>query len=149
MTTSVHDVAKFIIQNSDRISNLKLQKLLYYAQGWNLGLAGKPLFTAQLQAWVHGPVSPSVFRDYRHYGWLTIEKPCDPVTLPETEARHIRSVVRAYGKYSADQLERLSHTEAPWRMARVGIPDNEPSQAVITHESMRDFFAPKAKAQSQ
>jgi uncharacterized phage-associated protein len=142
----VSRVAEFIIQESDRISNLKLQKLLYYAQGWYLGLTGNPLFHEHIEAWVHGPVVPSMFRIYRKNGWNTIPKPEEPVSLPPLEARHIKSVLRAYGIYTADQLERLSHTERPWIDARKGLSPSEPSTATITHESMREFFASRAQA---
>lgn len=145
MTTPVQTIAKYIILNSERISNLKLQKLLYYAQGWRLGLTGDPLFREEIQAWVHGPVVPAVFREYKDFRWQTIAKPTDPIVLPNGEARHIQSVLKAYGSFAAEQLERLSHTEAPWRDARPGLADSEPSTAVISHESMRDFFAAKTQ----
>jgi uncharacterized phage-associated protein len=146
MSIPVQDVAKFIVQNSDRISNLKLQKLLYYVQGWHLGLKGTILFPEEIQAWAHGPVVPAVFRDYRVYRWHDIEKPTAPVVLPAIEAKHILSVSKHYGKYAADQLERLSHTEDPWKLARVNVPDGQPSTAVITHRAMRDYFSAKASA---
>jgi uncharacterized phage-associated protein len=146
MTIPVDNVAKFIVQNSDRVSNLKLQKLLYYAQGWHLGLRGTPLFAEDLEAWAHGPVVPEMFREYRVYRWQTIMKPTDPIEIPLSEANHIKSVLRAYGRYAADQLERLSHSEAPWKIARNGLPDGESSNAVISHESMREFFASRARS---
>ncbi|MFD2419431.1 Panacea domain-containing protein [Amycolatopsis pigmentata] len=46
------------------LSNLKLQKLLYYAQGHYLALTGRPLFDDEIQAWSHGPVVPAVYRQW-------------------------------------------------------------------------------------
>ena len=43
------------------ISNLKLLKLLYYAQGTFLALYGRPLFNESIEAWLHGPVVPDVY----------------------------------------------------------------------------------------
>jgi uncharacterized phage-associated protein len=141
-------VAKFIIQESDFISNLKLQKLLYYVQGWYLGLKGIPLFPEEIQAWVHGPVVPSVFQEYRSFGWTLIEKPLERIELPMPQANHIRSVLHAYGKYGADDLRRFTHVESPWVDARKGLADNDRSNREITHQSMREFFARKARKQA-
>ena len=146
MTIPVQDVAKFIIQKSDRISNLKLQKLLYYVQGWHLGIAERILYTERLEAWVHGPVQPSMFQEYRVFGWRDIEANGPLITLPSSAERHIRSVLKEYGKYSGDQLERLSHTEKPWLEARVALPPDALCKKVISEKSMRDFFAAKARA---
>jgi len=58
-----HDVARYFLtlmseENGDLISNLKLQKLVYYAQGSSLALWGNPLFSEKIEAWLHGPVIP-------------------------------------------------------------------------------------------
>ena len=56
-----HDVAAYILakqddDSGDLISNLKLQKLAYYAQGFCLAMHGRPLFPEAIKAWKHGPV---------------------------------------------------------------------------------------------
>ena len=63
------DVAKYFLSLSDDssgdyISNLKLQKLLYYAQGFHLAIFNKPLFNEPIEAWAHGPVVGSSYRKY-------------------------------------------------------------------------------------
>jgi uncharacterized phage-associated protein len=143
MTIPVQTLAKFIIQNSDRVSNLKLQKLLYYVQGWHLALKGEPIFTAEIQAWVHGPVTPEVFHLYKHFRWNPIEKPTEDLAMPASIASHTKLVLDAYGKYAASQLEALSHSESPWIDARMGLSPNAPSNAVISHQAMRVYFASK------
>lgn len=70
---SAIDVARYFLAQSDpdagdTMSNLKLQKLLYYAQGVTLALTEKPLFSDPLEAWLQGPVVPSVFRKYKEAG---------------------------------------------------------------------------------
>ena len=73
----VQDVARFFIdlakrQNDldrgDMMTNLRLQKLLYFAQGWHLARFGRPLFDASIEAWPYGPVVPEVYRAYKEYG---------------------------------------------------------------------------------
>ena len=51
----------------DLISNLKLQKLVYYAQGFHLALYDEPLFLEAIEAWTHGPVVPDLYRHYKKY----------------------------------------------------------------------------------
>ncbi|HEY0309060.1 MAG TPA: type II toxin-antitoxin system antitoxin SocA domain-containing protein [Acidobacteriaceae bacterium] len=146
MTTPVQSVAKFIVQRSTLpISNLKLQKLLYYVQGWNLGLHGEPIFTAEIQAWVHGPVVPVVFDQYRHFRWNPIDVPQEALKLDVAVSGHIHSVLDAYGSLTATQLEALSHDEDPWKLARNGLPANIPSRVAISHESMKKYFGKLAK----
>ncbi|WP_208932366.1 Panacea domain-containing protein [[Haemophilus] ducreyi] len=48
-------------ENGDLISNLKIQKLVYYAQGFSLAINNKPLFSEKIQAWTHGPVTPELY----------------------------------------------------------------------------------------
>jgi uncharacterized phage-associated protein len=140
MTIPVQNIAKFIIQQASPISNLKLQKLLYYAQGWHLGIKGTPLFSEEIQAWVHGPVVPEVFQRYRDFKWKPIAAEHDCASLPEPTHRYVMSVLKAYGHLRADQLERLSHLEDPWRSARKGLDPKVSSKVVISHESMRKYF---------
>ncbi len=71
---NVEDVAKYFIARSDDsqsgelISNLKLQKLLYYAQGLHLALHDRPLFDASIVKWTHGPVVEDIYRRYKSHG---------------------------------------------------------------------------------
>jgi uncharacterized phage-associated protein len=141
MTTSAHKVAKFIIQKSETpISNLKLQKLLYYAQGWYLGIYDDPIFGEQIQAWIHGPVVPAVFQTYRQFKWTPIPVESGHVKIDKRTDAHVLAIISAYGKLTAVQLEAISHKEDPWIEARKGIAPQCPSNAVITHDSMRRFF---------
>lgn len=59
-------------EDADAISNLKLQKLLYYAQGCYLGLEGHPLFDENIIDWTHGPVAEEVYYRYRNNGYTDI-----------------------------------------------------------------------------
>ena len=140
-TTSAFTVAKFIIQKAKSpVSNLKLQKLLYYVQGWHLGIHGEPVFSQSIQAWIHGPVVPFVFGKFKHYKWTTIPKDTTRIVLtPELEA-HVGKVLGAYQHLTAAQLEAISHKESPWIEARKGLSPDEPSMAEISHASMKRYF---------
>jgi uncharacterized phage-associated protein len=103
----------------EELSNLKLQKLLYYAQGHHLSERRVPLFRDEIQAWSHGPVVPAVYHEYKSFGSATIElPPDDPFTWddidPET-SDFLGRVWNTYGRFSAGHLREMTHEEAPWR----------------------------------
>lgn len=148
----VKTVAQYIIaffqKAGDPVSNLKLQKLLYYVQGWHLGLNdGKPAFDGSFQAWVHGPVNPDVYHTYKGYRWNPIDAEMGmPDGIGEDLAKHIREVLDVYGVDSGWELERRTHLESPWIEARKGLPPDAESCEVITNESMTRFFQGQATA---
>ncbi len=81
---TAHEIAKYFVslvdeEAGDSISNLKVQKLLYYAQGGYLAFHDEPLFPEAIKAWAHGPVVPQVYHEYKQYGAGPI--PVEPVDL--------------------------------------------------------------------
>lgn len=137
----------FLSEHGDPVTNLKLQKLLYYAQGWNLALCGEPLFAERIEAWVHGPAVPPIYGEFKKWEWKPIDPPKDEVKLDETIAAYLNEIIDAYGGFGSYELERLSHSEAPWIEARAGLPPDAPSNAIITHESLKTFFGKKLDAE--
>src|SRR5437016_8859052 len=73
---SARKIADYLIafahRVGDPISNLKLQKLLYYAQAWYLALHNEPLFPESIEAWVHGPAVPPVYGKFKGWAWQPI-----------------------------------------------------------------------------
>jgi len=127
------------------ITNLKLQKLLYYAQAWHLAFHEEALFQDAIEAWIHGPVVPSVFRKFKSYRWNTIDcavYPIDDASVLDL----LNSVMDAYGAISAISLEHLTHSESPWKDARAGIPFDEPSHNIIRPEAMQAFYLKLAES---
>ncbi|HEN5507481.1 TPA: SocA family protein, partial [Legionella pneumophila] len=111
--SSYRKIADYIIlyfqEHGEPLTNLKLQKLLYYAQGWYLALYNKPLFDDKIEAWVHGPVIPAAYHSFKQYGYgLIDEKPSFPNLSPKIRS-HLDEVIDVYGSYSAFELEHLTH----------------------------------------
>jgi uncharacterized phage-associated protein len=142
---SAFDVADFFIYTCNEsgalITNLKLQKVLYYAQGWHLGLFGCPLFDDDFQAWVHGPAIPHVYGEYKKFSFQPINKAAQkPAFSIETE-KFLNDLGQVILPIDAYELELATHREAPWIKARNGLPPDASSKNIIEKESMRDFFA--------
>lgn len=145
------DVAEHLInlsyEKQNPVSNLKLQKLLYYSQAWYLALFQRPLFEEDFEAWVHGPVVPAIFRYYRNCKWAPIGKSTAHSNKPDFYA-HLEEVWRVYGALQAYQLEHLTHSEEPWKIARAGLQPDASSNAVITKPSMQAFYSSRLNGQA-
>jgi uncharacterized phage-associated protein len=98
------------------LSNLKLQKLLYYAQGHHLARFGAPLFADEIQAWAHGPVVPAVYRQYKDHGSNAIPftEDFDFFQVDTETTDLLASVWETFGSKSAWKLREMTHSEAPW-----------------------------------
>lgn len=139
------NIAKYVVktfhEKEELITNLKLQKLLYYVQGWHLGLYDREILEEDFQAWVHGPVLPSIYYEYKHYKWNPISEEINDIfEIPDPIKKHINEVLEVYGMDTAWELERRTHLEDPWKLARGNLPLEAESTAKITKESMRSFF---------
>jgi uncharacterized phage-associated protein len=138
-------VAKYIVnfyqQAGDPVTNLKLQKLLYYVQGWHLGLRGTPAFADRMEAWVHGPVQPGVYREYSACRWNPIVAEVQVSALPEELTSLIGDVLETYGADSGYELELRSHRETPWLEARGVLAPDENSSAALSNATMERFFS--------
>jgi len=142
---SPKDTADFLIfearERGELLTNLKLQKLLFYAQAWYLVLQNKPLFSEDFQAWVHGPALPSQYQRFKKFEWRPIVDEIASPTLAENIRSHLIEIVDVFGIETASALELMTHNEAPWLNARKGIPADQPSKAVISKESMQAFYS--------
>jgi uncharacterized phage-associated protein len=139
LMANAEHVAQFFLSLSepdegDFISNLKLQKLCYYAQGFTLAMLARPLFADDIFAWDHGPVVPRLYHLYKEHGSQAIPVPhdFDPDVIAADEAGILREVWDVYGQFSAWKLRNMTHAEAPWK--------ETPRGSVISHEALRQFF---------
>jgi uncharacterized phage-associated protein len=139
----VIDVANYILEISRKesedgeyelISHMKLQKLVYFCQGYSLALYGKPLFPESIEAWTHGPVCPKLYHLLKGYGSLPITASIDPerIILNEREKRLVEMVYDSYGQYSASRLRKITHDNGPWKTTC--------EQAPIPQDSMLRYF---------
>lgn len=145
MTSSARDVAKQLLLVASRdsreergapselLTHLKLQKLLYYVQGFHLVILDRPAFDDEILAWSHGPVVRDVYDKYRRFGSAGIEAPSEAPDLPEDTCRLIDQVSDAYGQFSAWRLREMTHDTPPWK--------NADRDAVIGHDAMRAYFS--------
>jgi uncharacterized phage-associated protein len=136
---SCFDVARYFVAQvdedaGDSLTNLKLQKLVYYAQGFHLALYDEPLFPERIEAWQHGPVVPDLYHALKQFGAdpVRLDWEVDPDRYTPEVTGLMDEVYSVYGQFSAAQLRNITHQEPPW----VQTPNGE----VISHELMKDYF---------
>ena len=130
----VADYFLAIADEDDVLSNLKLQKLCYYAQGFCLAETGRPLFRERIERWQHGPVVPSLYHAFKEYERRSIPFPdaVDVSDYPDIALELIDRVYETYGRFEAWALRNMTHHESPWR-------DTKPS-GTIAKSRMREYF---------
>jgi uncharacterized phage-associated protein len=137
---NAYDVAQlmlFAAGDESDMTNLKLNKLLYLAQGTHLARTGHVLFDEDIEAWTYGPVVPSVYQRYKVCGKNVIAVESADVDAQECvsddESDTILDVMREYGKYSGGYLVSKTHKEgAPWSLTEKG--------QVISAEDIKSYF---------
>lgn len=140
---SIHEVAKYMIENGSDVTPKKLQKLCYYAEAWHNALLGESLVNdSHFEAWVHGPVSPELYRTYREYGWMNIDKVERDVelTFNDKQTELLESVLETYDEFSGNELEALTHNESPWVNQRIGLNEMESSNNKISTDDMKTYY---------
>lgn len=138
----VLDVAKYILERQGRITTLKLQKLVYYAQVWSIAEHGEPLFSDTIKAWAQGPVVPTLF--YEHKGRARVE--ASDITggdtgLTDHDRARIDRVLGYYGSLPPSYLSKLTHYERPWKEASETGERRGHKSPTIAISAIRSFYS--------
>lgn len=134
------------IKGNGGITNLKLQKLVYYAQVWYFTISNKKLFSESIEAWMHGPAIPSLYHYFKRFG-------SGPIQVNDIEAfkfdfvpsqvKFLKNIWHIYGKYDALYLEALTHSELPWQIARRGLEIGDHSTNRINLKIAKEYYTKK------
>lgn len=121
----------------------KLQKLCYYGYAWYLAQTDEELFPNNFEAWVHGPVDPELYREYRHNRGYVGDFSVIPQYEGDVDADALsiaKWVYEAYGSYSGTDLEMQTHREDPWINARGNRQPWERCDARILTEDIKKYY---------
>lgn len=141
---TVFDASDFFIsqaQNNinDTITNLRLNKLLFFAQAWCLSRYSKPLFSDDIEAWDFGPVIPAIYQKYKSNGKNNIDITSQNYTsnvFSGDELQVLIDVYNYYGRFSTTELVDISHQEGgPWDMAY-----KQKKGSVISKDELRSYY---------
>ena len=141
----VQDVADFFVDSAlndpdDNMTNLRVNKLLFFAQGWSLARRnGKPLFNDDFFAWDLGPVIPEVYHRFKVAGRNKIQDVDNEnydENFSEEEAQLLIDVLRVYSKYSTGGLVDMTHRSGtPWSKVYEANANN-----VIPKKDIQAYF---------
>jgi len=131
--------------NND-LTNLKLQKLLYFFQVESIKNNGKALFDDKIEAWQYGPVVPSIYNELSQFGAYVITDFDTDTTasndLSDGECSFINKMFEKYNKYSAWALVQMTHKKgSPWDIVYHGGNGNKQEiklELLKTAETMPD-----------
>lgn len=156
---NVLDVCRYVINYSNEknygISNLKLQKILYFIQAYFLTNTkdNSPCFREKIEAWDFGPVVPEAYHEYKQYGssdiptidsyisfnegniWDIIRIDYDKNIIDNKDKKLINEVIDMFAEYTATDLVSLTHNQSPWIEAYEPHENNE-----ISISSIKEYF---------
>lgn len=143
MTTSVFDVAQYILEKEGEMTAMKLQKLVYYSQAWSLVWDGETLFDSKIEAWSNGPIVPALYQAHRKkfkVSTSTFSNRGESSNLSDTQKETVDAVLSTYALKSPRWLSELTHHEQPWINARKGLNRGDRGNQEISLESMAEYY---------
>ena len=151
-------IANYFINKSlatgEKLTPLKLLKLVYLSHGWYLGNTDKPLLGEAVEAWMYGPVIPSVYHAFKNYGRgqiTELDYDYRLLTYPQIEDDRIQKFLDRiwdiYGKWTGNQLSTLTHEkDSPWYKAWNDRGSSNEKNKIIPNNDIRDFYYAQLKA---
>lgn len=151
-------VINYSIDKNYSISNLRLQKLLYFIQAYFLSYTEKkePCFREEIEAWDFGPVVPEAYYNFKQYGSSNIPKieklmefvkedsvwklksiDYNDDCLDDEDKQVINDVVDSLSEFSALELVNITHNQSPWK--DVYVPNKR--GIIIKNEAIRSYFS--------
>lgn len=150
------------------LTPMKLQKLVYFAQGWHLAVRNESLIDEQVEAWPYGPVIPTLYREFREFGDrpITFEATdCVPngrgglrfVRPSVDDQPHVAEFTKlfldriwdVYGAYSAIQLSNMTHKSgSPWDQVREEHAGQIPRGTDIPRSTITRYFLDLARSET-
>jgi len=118
------------------ITNLKLQKILYFAQAYYLAKLSKPLFSEEIEAWDYGPVVHEVYTKFKRNKSNPIIVEDDKSVIEEEDKDFLKKIWNTFGAYSASRLVDIVHSHTPW------IEAKNSTNNVISQKVIKDYYSP-------
>ncbi len=141
--SKLFSVAKYILKKTGKITAMKLQKLVYYCQVWNLAWYEMPLFPEEFEAWPNGPVCTELYKIHEDKFELSLKdfKGIKSARLTDRDKMVIDMVINDYGKEPPLVLSYLTHSERPWKESRGNTPPGMSCDNIISKKLMQSYYS--------
>ena len=137
-------IALYIIHKAYEVTDLFLQKMLYYVKAFSWVRLRKDIIEDDCEAWAYGPVFPEIYEKYKSFGSDVIDDYDESIEygslLTDEEIKIIDFVVECFGIYNGSTLMKITHKEQPWIEARIGIPEFAFSSNRIDNRRIYEYF---------
>lgn len=141
----------YIASEEDRsLTNMHLQKLIYFAHGYYMAIMNEPLIEETIEAWKHGPVIRGLYHDLKGYGGDAIDSYFKSIStsgaptiriVNESDLQFLRSVYDALREYGARELSQLTHAaDSPWRAVYDGRNTSKSESPEIGRDEITSYF---------
>lgn len=142
--SKLYNVAKYVLNKSDDVTNMAIQKILYFINGFSKQFLNEKLFVDDCEAWTHGPVYRDLYFAFCTYFKNVIDKnelvDAYFINLTDREKKYIDDVLPYFNNYSGSALRNMSHLTDPWIEAREGLFDEDQSDRIIDQRDIDDYF---------
>lgn len=139
MAYSALDVAKYVINyeidQGRKVTNLRLQKLLYFVQAKVLMETENPCFDDVMEAWEYGPVVPAVYHAYAEYRNFSIQKQETVIDIAQDIKNFINDILNYFANTETFELVQITHCQKPWIEARA-----KGNRQPISIDTIREYF---------
>lgn len=142
-------LSDYILKHYGPMSHLKLQKLLFYCDAYNLAYFGQELVSDKFEAWVHGPVSRKVYSSLKdksilysdlRYSYNGVDVDHAFENLPSSQKELVTSILDTLSMWTGMELEIATHKEKPWLEARRGYSEADKCNVEISKETTMLFY---------
>lgn len=134
------NVGRYFLEKNSELSDIQIQKLVYYAYaGYMVKNNGIKLFDEKPQAWIHGPVFRSLFDSMKNQKKFLSNQ--EFLEFGESITKFLDKIYEVYGKYSGNELEKMTHSEIPWRKAREGLPPSQFSSRELSDKVIMEYYS--------
>ena len=141
-------IAKYFLTKKS-LTPKKIQKLVYYAYSWFIALNNQSenqilnfLFNnEEPEAWIHGPVFPKLYRNFKDYNWNEVPKIEENIIFENDDVTSfLDDIWSKFGGYSADELEYMTHQETPWLNVRKNSSNGERVNQKISAKDIFNYY---------
>lgn len=156
MPYDVREIANFVLDFADQrgkgLSNIDINKIVYFLHGWYLAKHNEPLVSAKIEAWNYGPVFRELYSEFKNHGSDIISSRArrrSPITanleyctpaLSEFDTNFLVPLIENYIRLSTFKLVELSHASGgPWDLVYNYEADSNPGMR-ISDEQISAYF---------
>lgn len=133
LNVAAHIMGRYHTKYGEYIDEMKLHKLMYFAQRESFVQTGEPLFDATFYGWKYGPILKEIRSIYKDG---TVGD-CVEEEVTEACEKILDKVFEEYAEKNSWSLSRLTHGETSWKNSRIGIPEESNSDRKIKNDDIK------------